>query len=95
MWSERRLQAVEYWHGSVGAVSEPTPADLVAHVVALPTEEARALRDVLVGTCTWSADTGPWQSVCGVVFVFEDGCGPEENGVRYCHGCGSRVVVTP
>lgn len=86
----------------------PTPADLVAHVVALPAEEARALlvallrarpevavAAVVLGTCEWTADDeGTWQSACGAAFTFDDG-GPVENGQRYCHSCGSRVVVTP
>jgi len=85
-----------------------TPADLVAHVVALPAEEARALlvallrarpevavAAVVLGTCEWTADDeGTWQSACGAAFTFDDG-GPVENGQRYCHSCGSRVVVTP
>jgi len=86
----------------------PTPAGLVAHVLALPAEEARvllvallrarpevAVAAVVLGTCEWTADDeGTWQSACGAAFTFDDG-GPVENGQRYCHSCGSRVVVTP
>jgi hypothetical protein len=93
MSGERLL--VEVPAGLAHRVRTPTPADLVAHVVALPAEDARVLRDALVGTCAWTADDeGTWQAACGAAFTFDDG-GPVENGQRYCHSCGSCVVVAP
>jgi hypothetical protein len=46
--------------------------------------------------CTWtkSADLhmpDTFNSSCGVVWTFTDG-GPGENNVRFCPGCGSKVV---
>lgn len=50
--------------------------------------------------CTWSLPTLPdalagiWHSSCGATWSFVEG-GPEQNGVRYCQGCGKPVGVQP
>ena len=51
-------------------------------------------------TCVWT-ESDPWsdmpstyQSICGELWSFIDG-GPKENKVRFCHGCGCAVNVTP
>jgi len=41
--------------------------------------------------CTWGETTEYWESDCGMLWVFTDG-GPAENQVRYCPGCGRRVL---
>lgn len=45
-------------------------------------------------TCAWTYDdsTSSWDSACGEKWQFIDG-GPEENGVKFCHGCGRPVRV--
>ena len=43
--------------------------------------------------CVWTEDTdGLWETSCGRSWTFIEG-GPEENGVRYCHGCGKPVRI--
>ena len=45
--------------------------------------------------CQWQQeddDTGAWASGCGELWSFIDG-GPNENRVRFCHGCGRSVEV--
>ena len=47
-------------------------------------------------TCSFvlsADDYGTWQcSECGCEWIFvEDG--PEENGMRYCPGCGARIAT--
>ena len=43
--------------------------------------------------CTWTFNGyTAWESACGRSWGFEDG-GPEDNGVRYCHGCGKPVRI--
>jgi hypothetical protein len=47
--------------------------------------------------CQWHQeddDTGAWASGCGELWSFIDG-GPNENRVRFCHGCGKPVEVQP
>lgn len=50
-----------------------------------------------VAECKWSpdgdTDTGIWDSSCGESWVFTDLLSPGENGVKFCHGCGGRVVI--
>ena len=47
-------------------------------------------------TCAWSQEDddtmpGTYRSACGELWSFIDG-GWQENKVRYCHGCGGKVV---
>lgn len=44
--------------------------------------------------CKWAYDEPEysWDSACGEKWSFVDG-GPEENRVRFCHGCGKPVVL--
>jgi hypothetical protein len=46
--------------------------------------------------CTWTKSADPhmpdtFDATCGVVWTFTDG-GPVENGVRFCPGCGAKVI---
>ena len=46
--------------------------------------------------CTWTKPNDPhmpdtFVSNCGLVWTFTDG-GPGENNVRYCPGCGGKLV---
>jgi len=41
--------------------------------------------------CTWDDTPEYWESDCGMLWVFTDG-GPTENQMRYCPGCGRRVL---
>lgn len=80
-----------------GALRQPTPADLAAHVAALPRKKQVAARDAIAGTCEWSrddedSDSGVWVSACGAAWEFLDG-GPTENGMRYCPKCGAVAEV--
>jgi hypothetical protein len=45
--------------------------------------------------CVWrleNDESGTWGSACDELWSFIDG-GPKENGVRYCHHCGRKVVL--
>jgi len=43
--------------------------------------------------CEWTYDhEDRWDSSCGTSWTFISG-GPEENGVKFCHGCGKRLKV--
>ena len=47
-------------------------------------------------TCAWSPEDddtmpGTYRSACGELWSFIDGTW-QDNGVRYCHGCGGKVV---
>ena len=43
--------------------------------------------------CVWTEDPdGLWSTSCGRSWTFIEG-GPEENGIRYCHGCGKPVLI--
>jgi hypothetical protein len=46
--------------------------------------------------CDWTYDpnTCAWGTACGELWQFTDG-GPEDNGVRFCHGCGKPVRIIP
>lgn len=56
-------------------------------------QAALAERD---GTCQWveSRDGEYWETSCGEAWCFTDG-GVEDNGVKFCHGCGKRVAAVP
>jgi hypothetical protein len=46
--------------------------------------------------CTWTKSNDPnmpdtFDATCGVVWTFTDG-GPGENNVRFCPGCGGKLV---
>ncbi|ANN86165.1 hypothetical protein BI096_gp40 [Enterobacter phage Arya] len=45
--------------------------------------------------CLWSYDShqGTWHGKCGVYWVFMDD-GPDENGMKFCPGCGKPVSTT-
>lgn len=45
--------------------------------------------------CLWSYDSQEysWSGKCGTSWTFFDD-GPEENGVKFCHGCGKPVSTT-
>ena len=41
--------------------------------------------------CEWAYDNDDfWQTSCGEAYTFIEGT-PDENGVRFCHGCGKPV----
>lgn len=44
--------------------------------------------------CTWTYDEThcAWDSSCGEKWILEDG-GPNENRIRFCHGCSKPVEV--
>lgn len=44
--------------------------------------------------CKWTYDEHDykWDSACGESWQFTDG-GPEDNGVKFCQGCGKPVVL--
>jgi hypothetical protein len=46
--------------------------------------------------CRWTYDEHDykWDSACGEAWQFTDG-GPEDNGVKFCQGCGKPVVLPP
>lgn len=47
---------------------------------------------VATETCKWTQDDEWWSTECGASWVFID-CGPVENGVKFCHGCGRPVEI--
>ena len=56
-------------------------------------EHAITHADEPQAACTWTEDPeGYWSTSCGRSWTFIEG-GPEENGVRYCHGCGKPVRI--
>jgi hypothetical protein len=55
-----------------------------------------AIKQARSVTCTWTKSNDPhmpdtFDATCGVVWTFTDG-GPAENDVRFCPGCGGKVV---
>jgi hypothetical protein len=46
--------------------------------------------------CAWSHDfdSEAWDTACGKKWCFIEG-GPEDNSVRYCHGCGNPIRIIP
>jgi hypothetical protein len=58
--------------------------------------ENERLKAVQPAPCTWTQSPDPhmpdtFNATCGVVWTFTDG-GPAENDVRFCPGCGNKVV---
>jgi hypothetical protein len=89
----RWMVANTVWAGAHGKAREfthwmPLPQPPGASPLPAPAREGLPL------TCEWTLDSNPddsiWQSACGEAWVFTDG-GPDENGVRFCQGCGGRV----
>lgn len=47
--------------------------------------------------CEWKCDdvdNGTWESCCGEIWTFTEG-GPIENGMLFCHRCGSKLKTAP
>lgn len=69
--------------------AEPSPAtdNTAQQFEALATSNAH--------DCLWSYDShqGTWHGKCGVYWVFMDD-GPDENGMKFCPGCGKPVAST-
>lgn len=69
--------------------AEPSPAtdNTAQQFEALATSNAH--------DCLWSYDShqGTWHGKCGVYWVFMDD-GPDENGMKFCPGCGKPVATT-
>ena len=46
--------------------------------------------------CTWTPDSDPdysmWETGCGQAWSFTTE-GPKENGMKFCHSCGKRLVI--
>lgn len=54
-----------------------------------------ASTDSATATCTWRLvddESSHWESACGESWGFNEG-GPEENSMRFCHGCGKRLAI--
>lgn len=69
--------------------AEPSPAtDNTA-------QQFEALATSNANDCLWSYDShqGTWHGKCGVYWVFMDD-GPDENGMKFCPGCGKPVATT-
>lgn len=46
----------------------------------------------MLKTCKWTEDEdGNWDTECGEKFEVSSGL-PSENGFKYCHHCGKRLV---
>jgi len=53
---------------------------------------ALGLEAVMDENCTWIETPEYWEcDACGLSWVFADG-GPAENEMRYCPGCGRRLL---
>ena len=69
--------------------------ELIAHQIAKTAFNA-ALDLMDEETCEWSLtedwESEHWQSGCGKEWEFMND-GPVENGVKYCHNCGRKVVI--
>ncbi len=54
----------------------------------------QVIRDAQKGNCIWKYDDNidAWDSDCGECFCITEGT-PEENNMRYCHGCGCPIVA--
>lgn len=70
-----------------GQVQEPATDNTAQQFEALATSNAH--------DCLWSYDShqGTWHGKCGVCWVFMDD-GPDENGMKFCPGCGKPVATT-
>ena len=58
-------------------------------------KQDEALIRRLEDACEWllsDEDNGVWASGCGEAWCFIDG-GPEDNNMRFCHGCGKPVAI--
>ena len=51
------------------------------------------VRDSL--TCEWTHndDDGYWDTSCGKAWRFDDGGGPKENNMSFCHCCGKTLRI--
>lgn len=76
----------------VGAVKAKDA--LESAIAKLERERGETKHNALVMVCPWRIDDdGIWNTHCGQQWVFEDGSMPDENGMRYCHSCGKRLLM--
>ena len=80
----------------VECVMEPAPVPM-AHIVGEIDHTGKVWAPAAQpALCTWTKSNDPhmpdtFNATCGVVWTFTDG-GPAENDVRFCPGCGGKVV---
>lgn len=45
--------------------------------------------------CTWShnSELTEWSGDCGVELLFKGAFSPEDNGFKFCHSCGKRILI--
>ena len=59
-------------------------------------EGAQGWQPIETAPCVWKQhddyDDDYWESDCGEAWCFIDGT-PAENKVKFCHGCGGKVVL--
>lgn len=53
----------------------------------------RAAAPAVAEGCAWTEVEYAWDSACGETWHFIDGSSPDENNVRFCHGCGKPIVL--
>lgn len=91
---ENSLNPIDAWLNDAERAAmlqgaEPAPAtdNTAQQFEALATSNAH--------DCLWSYDShqGTWHGKCGVYWVFMDD-GPDENGMKFCPGCGKPVSTT-
>lgn len=83
------LAALDAFRAAMHKVAEPAQAtDNTA-------QQFEALATSNTHDCLWSYDShqGTWHGKCGVYWVFMDD-GPDENGMKFCPGCGKTVATT-
>ena len=74
--------------------TEHLPVHFDSHFEAIAALRAQLEQQAEPVTCAWSFeddDTGTYSSSCGELWSFIDG-GWKDNHVRFCHGCGGKVV---
>jgi hypothetical protein len=105
-WRDARLSELARGNGLVIREANGEPSNIIRFGPELAVSIALgAIADHLNSTngvppsppsgCEWHKDDdGIWKSACGAVtaWCFDDG-GPEENGCRFCLGCGKPLVV--
>ena len=68
-------------------------ADLKPYTDLLNGAHSSSQSDMVSRECQWRYDTEGdcWDSDCGQAWTFIDG-GLPQNGVKFCHGCGGKVI---
>lgn len=88
---DKELSLVRMWCENNSMIASLAAKRLVDEIDRQAAEIAELIASA--GECVWThePDSDVWEMQCGEAVVFEDTT-PAENGYKFCHSCGRKIV---